>query len=355
MELPKNVTQVGSLNKNLKVYIEDYVISYLKQLNSVAENKRMGVALYGRKSTEEVSYYFVYGACKLDYLNREGKRLSVTQMQEIEKHRMNHFKELEIVGYVILTGESIDGIYILERESSRYVAGYSCFYEKNDSMLSFMLENRGIDFQPEMVGQEKYIEVKSRQEDRRRLYEEGTGAGKGSFPVLQTICAAMFMVLCVSAVFYTREESGKEFLPEGLSNYVAGIFGEESTPAPTGKEVSSTLVAQNELTQEIQRENEEGNVQEASGQNVATPEPTVEPSPVPQATPEPTPEPTAIPTPEPTVTPIPIVEYVICPGDTLISICTNHYGNESYVQEVCATNGIANPDNICVGQKIVLP
>ena len=33
MELPKNVTQVGNLNKMTKVYIEDYVISYLKQMN----------------------------------------------------------------------------------------------------------------------------------------------------------------------------------------------------------------------------------------------------------------------------------------------------------------------------------
>lgn len=348
MELPKNVTQVGNLNKTLKVYIEDYVISYLKQLNAVAENKRLGVALYGRKSTEEVSYYFVYGACKLDYLNREGKRLSSTQLQEMENHRLNHFKDMEIIGYVILTGESMDGIYILERESSRYVAGYSCFYEKNDSMLSFMLENRSEKYQPETVAQEKYIEVKSRQEDRRRLYEEGTGATKGGFPVLQTICAAMFMVLCVSAVFYSRQESGKELLPDKLSDYVAGIFQEaESTPEATGKEVVSTLVAQSELTQEIQKENEEGMAQEASAQEVATPEPTVEPTQTPQATPEPTPEPTA--------TPVPIVEYVICPGDTLISICNNYYGDESYVQEVCATNGIENPDSICVGQKIVLP
>lgn len=352
MELPKNVTQVGNPNKMTKVYIEDYVISYLKQMNAVADNKRLGVALYGKKNTEDTSYYFIYGACKLDYLNRESKRLSSTQMQELENVRQIHFADLESVGYVILTGESIDGIYLLEREGSHYVGGYSCFYEKNDSMLSFMLENRGAKYQPETVAQEKYMEVKSRQEDRRRLYEENTSRTKSSFPVLQTICAAMFMVLCLSAVFYTRLENGQAPLPEGVSNYLASVFEANNTPQPKENESVSTLVAGEELAQEIQKENmDQEAMAEASANAVETPAPT------PELTPEPTAEPTPMPTPEPTPepTPVPVVEYVICPGDTLISICKNYYGDEKLVSRVCEVNDIANPDNICIGQKIVLP
>lgn len=356
MELPKNVTQVGNLNKMTKVYIEDYVISYLKQMNAVADNKRLGVALYGKKNTEDVSYYFIYGACKLDYLNRESRRLSSTQLQEMESVRQAHFAELESVGYAILTGESIEGIYLLEREGSHYVGGYSCFYEKNDSMLSFMLENRGTKYQPETVAQEKYIEVKTRQEDRRRLYEENASRTKSNFPVLQTICAAMFMVLCLSAVFYTRLESGQSPVPEGVSNYLAKILGESQTPLPQENETASTLVAGQELAQEIQKENEmQEQLMEASASAVETavPEVVATEEPLPQPIPEVTAQPTPLPTPEPT--PIPVVEYVICPGDTLISICKSHYGDEGFVRKVCEANDIANPDNICIGQKIVLP
>lgn len=49
------------------------------------------------------------------------------------------------------------------------------------------------------------------------------------------------------------------------------------------------------------------------------------------------------------------VSYVIQPGDTLIGISTRQYGNDSHVQAICELNGIANPDNIQIGQKILLP
>ena len=81
MELPKNITQIGesnphccthsvrkhgslppslrsecsslkkyipeNVNPHCKVYVEDYVISYIKQLNQSAGDRAVGVALYG--------------------------------------------------------------------------------------------------------------------------------------------------------------------------------------------------------------------------------------------------------------------------------------------------------------------
>lgn len=49
------------------------------------------------------------------------------------------------------------------------------------------------------------------------------------------------------------------------------------------------------------------------------------------------------------------VGYVIQAGDTLIGISTRQYGDDSHVQEICELNGISNPDNIQIGQKILLP
>ena len=68
MELPKNVTQIGETDKFCKIYMEDYVVSYMKQMNRHAEDKTMGLALYGKCSSEDnISYYFIYGAAKLNY------------------------------------------------------------------------------------------------------------------------------------------------------------------------------------------------------------------------------------------------------------------------------------------------
>lgn len=60
----------------------------------------------------------------------------------------------DLLGYQILNGEMVEGFQICEQEICRYVSGYAQFYEKNDSMLAYMLENRGEEAAPEKVDQE---------------------------------------------------------------------------------------------------------------------------------------------------------------------------------------------------------
>ena len=174
MELPKNITQIGETNPHCKIYVEDYVISYIKQLNRQAGEKGLAVALYGRKKEEaEVTYLFLYGACRLNSLQRECRHLSQAVCQEVEKLRRKHFAEYEFLGYRLLDGEMIEGFHICEQGVCRYVGGYAQFYEKNDQMLALMLDERQEEARPEEVSQEKYDMVKKRQEERRALAEEG--------------------------------------------------------------------------------------------------------------------------------------------------------------------------------------
>ena len=160
MELPKNITQIGAANNRCKIYIEDYVISYIKQLNQVAGDKDIAVALYGvRKEENDVTYLFLYGACKLNFLQRESRHLSQAQQQEIERLRVKHFGDYIFLGYRLLNGEMIEGFHVCEQGICRYVAGYAQFYEKNDSMLAYMLDVRQ-EVQPETVNLEKYDTVR---------------------------------------------------------------------------------------------------------------------------------------------------------------------------------------------------
>lgn len=144
MELPKNITQIGEADKHCRIYVEDYVVSYIKQMNGMAQNKDIAIALYGRKTAEDgVAYLFAYGSAKLNFLQKPVRHLSQAQEQEIEKLRRKYFSEMTFLGYQILNGEMVEGFQICEQEICRYVAGYAQFYEKNDSMLAYMLENRG--------------------------------------------------------------------------------------------------------------------------------------------------------------------------------------------------------------------
>ena len=173
MELPKNITQIGEVNKDCKIYVEDYVVSYMKQLNQSAQDKGATVALYGKRQLEDgISYYFLYGACKVEQLSREVRHLSQAQLQEIERLRKKYFSELEFVGYRILNGEMIEGVHICEQEICRYIGGYARFYEKNDAMLAYMLAVREQP-EPEKVDRTKYEEVQKRQEERRGAVNGG--------------------------------------------------------------------------------------------------------------------------------------------------------------------------------------
>ena len=169
MELPKDIIQVGEANPNCKIYVEDYAVSFLKQQNRQAVDKEITTALFGkRKSEDGKAYIFVYGAAIIRSMQREVRHLSQAQNQEIEKIRKRYFSEYELVGYRILNGEMMEGMHIYEKDTFRYVTGYAQFYEKNDIMLTYMLDYKGESIQPEVVDQQKYEMVKKRQEERKR-------------------------------------------------------------------------------------------------------------------------------------------------------------------------------------------
>lgn len=398
MELPKNITQIGEADKSCKIYVEDYVMSYMKQMNRFAEDKEMAVALYGRRSTEQgVTYIFVYGACKLTFLQREVRHLSQAHQQEIERLRFKYFKECEFVGYLLLNGEMIEGIHIYEQGCCRYVKGYACFYEKNESMLSYMLDNRIEEVQPEVVEQDKYEQVKLRQEERRsRLTEKAMTTeevplsqweekkehsatdAESRMRGMRFAAASMFVLLCMVCVVTLQTEGLGQEVMKKVRNFAGGLASKETVEeediAVMSDDVINTLVAEEQLTEAIRRENRETALQTTAEQTAeptllpaleATPEPTSAPmpeqAPIPtiEPTPVPTPVPTIEPTPEPTEAPVQSEQvrnvYIIRTGDTLIGLSTSLYGSEAYVKEICEMNGISNPDNIQIGQKILLP
>ena len=137
MQLPKNITQIGETNPHCKIYVEDYVISYIKQLNRYACDKELAVALYGvRKEEAGVTYLFFYGACKMNFLQRECRHLSQAVQQEAEKQRKRYFPEYIFLGYRLLNGEMVEGFHVCEQGVCRYIEGYAQFYEKNDTEQS---------------------------------------------------------------------------------------------------------------------------------------------------------------------------------------------------------------------------
>lgn len=402
MDLPKNITQIGEINRSCKIYVEDYVVSYIKQLNGHALDKELAVGMYGvRREEGGITYLFFYGACKLNFLQRETRHLSQAVLQEAEKTRKKYFAEYDFLGYRLLNGEMVEGFHVYEQGVCRYVEGYAQFYEKNDSMLRFMVDERQEEATPEEFDQAKYDIVKRRQEERRQKAEaQDSRSGRrvrdvraGKKPVsgqkesgqdtrlrqMKMTAAAVFVVLCGAGLASMGSEGRLNELRQAAQNLVNGMSEQQ---LPDALEVSNgevqvgTIVAEDKLTDAIRKENEaaaSGTAQESvptpgaespNSDPALTPGPEstpaseaeLTPTPTPEPTPTPTPEPTPTPTPEPTPTPTPEpVSYTIKRGDTLIGICIRQYGSDQRVAEICALNNISNPDDIKIGQKILLP
>ncbi len=380
MELPKNITQIGESDKGCKIYIEDYVISYIKQLNRLAYNKDMAVALYGRRREEgDITYIFIYGACKLDFLQRETRHLSQAQHQEIEKKRRKHFAEYDFQGYRLLNGEMVEGYHICEQDICRYVSGYAQFYEKNDVMLAYMLEAREIIAGPEVVNQEKYEQVKRRQEERREEVKTVDSPGRvgSGLRKMKLSTAAVFLLLCIAAVslLWNSENGGmQQTVGQAFSELTEQKLPDAEDILSANAEVS-TLVAEDNLADVVREENanvvadgvvvEEVVVAEpvqsiapgASDEQTIASTDMAAPTTVPTPAVTPVPTVTVAPTimPAPTAMPAVPVAYVIQRGDTLIGISIARYGNEARVKEICELNGISEPDDIKIGQEILLP
>lgn len=140
MELPKNIIQIGKPDKLHKIFVEDYVVSYIKQTNRKLQGNQAGLAFYGRKTVEEnIRYYFLYGASAIAGLERRGQYLSELERESIEAVQQEHFAEYEFLAWCTLTGEMPDGFYLMEQGKGLRIDGYACFFEKNDCMLNFMV------------------------------------------------------------------------------------------------------------------------------------------------------------------------------------------------------------------------
>lgn len=378
MDLPKNITQIGEVGKNCKIYMEDYAVSYMKQLNKAAQDKDVVVALYGRHFEEDgIAYHFLYGACKLTSLLREVRHLSQAQLQEIERLRKKYFPELEFLGYRILNGEMIEGIHLCEQGICRYVGGYAQFYEKNDAMLAYMLEVRDAT-QPEQVDRTKYEKVQKRQDarkvagyvgelDNNQLQDEMErsvlvsglrrgGSGSVNLPRMRLAAVGVFAVLCLVGIGTFREdELARSEETDTLEVAVAPV-----TDNPY-EEQTETLLMEEALEQALLEENQLSaaaeSISAAEQEEMVVEIQEVQPI---QETQGEVVEPSYEATNDVKATQVSQLEagpvaYIVQPGDTLIAISLRQYGSDVRVDDICSLNNIKDPDDIKEGQVIMLP
>ncbi|MCD7745613.1 MAG: hypothetical protein LUI13_10090, partial [Lachnospiraceae bacterium] len=59
--LPKNIRQIGEIQGRQKICLEDYVVTYIRKIESRGDENFLGIFLGERKNTEQADYVFVRG------------------------------------------------------------------------------------------------------------------------------------------------------------------------------------------------------------------------------------------------------------------------------------------------------
>ena len=174
VKLPRNFRQIGSSEDYRKVYIEDYVMTYISKLWEQDEQEyQAGVLMGNCKKYGGETYLFISGAVRAEGIEQEGSSLKFTDKvwTDLYEKIKQYFNSLEIVGWFYARNDSvkeidaglfqthvdnfggIDKVLFLidknEKEEEFYayengqlvrLSGYYVYYEKNEQMQEYMVE-----------------------------------------------------------------------------------------------------------------------------------------------------------------------------------------------------------------------
>lgn len=344
MELPKNTTQIGEVHGNYKVFIEDYVISYLKQLCRQEPDRKKRIAFYGVMRAEEAQqYFFIYGGSEVVQHGSDEVYLTGEDYEEITWTGGSWFEDYIPLGIVTLEEEIPEGICLFVSGKTVRVQGYHIFYEKNESMLAFLIHRQA---QLEEKIQQKTQETKKEaaQEAMPQATQSTISATAASrihptvsqakepriFGIVKSAAAALLIVLCVTAIStmngFGKIESLHHFFQKAFQTMAEKQLPDREEVLPVFTENAEETITES-VTEAIPESDWKEKMAQENQQAV---------TPIQEEAKEPK-------------------FHIIKKGETLISISREYYGDDSQVKAICELNGIVNCDTIQIGQKIELP
>ena len=102
--LPKNIRQIGECKGSRKIYMEDYVYTFLRRMEEKnRETGRAGILLGRYNWMDGVSYLFIKSALEIENMEVSPEHISFTDQVWTEIHDtvQQYFKEQEILGWFL--------------------------------------------------------------------------------------------------------------------------------------------------------------------------------------------------------------------------------------------------------------
>ena len=399
-ELPKNMRQIGEPEEKKKIYLEDYVVTYLGRLSKPGQAYARGAILFGNLyQTEDGIAVFISGAMEaqnleLDmddtifndaiwrellekgqkyfpkqkvmgwFLSRMG--FSVEMNQKIINTHLKNFPGDHKILYMIDSLEREDAIYICENNQMIRQKGYYIYYEKNQAMQEYMLSDQAVE--KAWVEQEnKHTEIRRDQKivngyRKRNQYSKKTKKQDMQLRLARMACG--LMIILMSVYIYTQL-SERHFPGGDWKGYVEETMGRvlgqrEKVQEETlgGAETSTSKDAvknaeQKENTADLTEQKEE--ISTKQSETVASGEKAADKERANAGEKEDGKERSdAEETISSGISQKPLY-YTVEKGDTLASISRKMYLSDKYTKQIAFANSLENENEIYEGQKILIP
>ena len=156
LKIPKNVMQIGTGSPNVKLYMEDYVHTFLER----CQGKETCLAFGQQEEKGGIRYYLIYGVEK----ETDFRRRNFPYFQKLERIGKIEKKEAA-VRFWTMRGEEIQ------------IGGYFIFYEQNEEMQAYMIAERE-QSRPADVEEERVMEAINARREKRKA-EAAADAARG--------------------------------------------------------------------------------------------------------------------------------------------------------------------------------
>lgn len=324
VSVPRNIRQIGFISGDCRIYIEDYVYTFLGRTASsekiLGSKEGCTAVLTGEiKWQEGIAYVFVKGAILAKNMEAAREHIDFSEeiWADIHEEQEKYFENQEIVGWffsqaecpvaatevftkahvknfggekVLMLMEPVereDGFFRYENGNLVRQRGYYIYYEKNPQMQAYMIDNNS-DMQVEKAeetGDEtvknirKIINGKKNEEGTEKPEKKEEKTSVFSYAATAALAAAVFAVgvnfyqdyrtakqeagetAQVSSVIEAKTEKKKEE-PKPLPTSAPAV-----TPVPT-KKPSETPVEEKQEPRTVTPEITAAPVQETDGSSV---------------------------------------------------------------------------------------
>ena len=367
-QLPKNIRQIGSPAGHTKVYIEDYVITFLNSLSMDKNTYVRGAILFGeKKQIGNDLVIFIRGAIEGQNLELDLDETVFDDevWREIYQQKERLFSGLDVIGWALLRmGFSVrlndkikkthfenfpgegkvlymmddlegeDAFYVFRGEDLSRQNGYYIYYEKNPMMQNYLVERRQ-DIK-EVQTYEKMMESrrdeKLIQQFREKISKKTkSNQRKGRIRNISTAAAVTIMMIMGGTMYYYAGQDQsinfKEVVNGAVHTMGKGVSDQISTKSSTTSvKITKTLdsATQTSIHKKEQKTTQPTIKQKQKTQKVSSGQ-------------------------------YKSYTYTVKSGETLVSISRKVYGTQKLVQRIKKANAFSDENQIYPGQKLIIP